>query len=362
MDPVYEVPSIIYLKSNESLEYFPDNQPHEFSNYLLRPLCIPSGGMEVGISEIFYTPKNQNYKVLPKPEDGLIICSRVPEVEKTLNLPRTESDFNDWVINSNIALTVDDFQVEINEDFTQPEVYIHIVNNNRDKTFVIPRNIAAILGFHETEFGPGQHAAVHPVSPTSFLNLPLDGELSFKLTSLPTPQTVTVNEPRVYSCESLVRSINEAFNSKNIPLQFRASFQGTSVSTTDPTGWRLKFSPKIKHIFSLPNDIEVKKGRNYSRFNFIQWDPRPYTLNVACDLVEPTSFGSKFVNFLRIFEQSEVYDKPRCEKFNPVQYHPVCKSFFQTIKITILDDFRNQYDFGDAPVTIALQFREKSGK
>ena len=356
MDCAYapEPPTVLYLNSKESTAYFPENVPSDFSNYLPTPITIEPGAYEVALAEIFFTPKKQEMRYF-KTENHKIKISKIGDIEKEVTVTKESDDVNDWLLSANMELETENFGVELLEEILDYGSHIIVMNKTADKIFELPQDVAYAFGFFRRRFEPGEHKSDSTVNTQSFGNLDTDIKLSLR----PESETKLVNipEPEDYSVSHLIQTINEALSGATTGVSVSIGRWGTRVLSTDPEVG-IEFPSEVRKTLGFKKVI-FTHGKEYFQPTILHWEPAPTMLCVSCDIIHPTSFGSRTTSWLRVIDQSTDYNKVKHLTFNPRSYHPITRNCFQTIHIRITDEAGRQFDFGNEAVTLTLAFRRK---
>ena len=347
-------PAVVYLSSKQSQDFFPDNIGSNFSNYLPTPISVDPDSYEVALTEIFYTPKRQVLKYFKNEDDRYIKIHTLGRRDKEITVSKENEDVPGWILQANLELLDKNFEVEISENISEHGSHVIITNKNVTKVFLLPANVADALGFHMSRFETGEHISPNTINEEQFNKLENDIKLCLDMDHITT--TLTVQEPQNYSFNDVLKEINDALEQGNTGTSIAVTPSGTTVTSTGRIG--LEFSRRISKTFGLPNTL-YPGSVPYTLPTVIQWEPEPTIMCISCDIMHPTSFGSKTTSWLRILQQSTNYGQQQHLTFSPPIFHSVTKPFFQSIHIQITDEQERQYDFGSQGVTLVLQFREK---
>lgn len=352
-------PGILYLSSEESTAYFPENTGGNFTTYLPFPLALDASQYEVGLLELFYKPKKQEQRVFKQTEDGLIKTRQRGKVEWDFSTAKddTHSSLNDWLLDVHIKLLEAGDTVQITEQLDGNVSKFSITNKNKNLFVVISSNLAEILGFDRTELPYGAFNAMRAADEDKFTELPINTLLEFKVLNDWLPQDYNVPEPSSYDMSGLIQSINSTLNSIQLSLTSNETIRITS--STFPLV--LEFGNRLSKILNIPPLIYLDSG-TFENSVKVKWPIPKKMLCIGTDLIVPCSYGSSTVNWLRIINQSEDYDNTQHIVFNPVIYHSINRNFTQSINSWLCDEKSNQYDFGSEPVIIALSIRRKEWK
>ena len=345
---------MVYLSSQQSKDFFPENKGSDFSNYLPSPISVDPDSYEVALTEIFYTPKRQVLKFFKNKDDRYIKIHTLGRRDKEVTVSKENEDVPGWILKASLELLDKNFEVEISEDISAHGSHVIITNKNVTKVFLLPTNLAEALGFSTSRFETGEHMSPNPINEEKFDKL--ENDITLYLDMDHTTRTLTVQEPSNYSFEDVLKEINEALEQGNTETTIAVTPSGTTVTSNGGIG--LEFSRRISKTFGLPNTL-YPNTTPYTIPTVIQWEPEPCIMCISCDIMHPTLFGSKTTSWLRILQQSTNYGQQQHLTFNPPTFHSVTKPFFQSIHILITDEQERQFDFGSEAVTLTLQFREK---
>ena len=354
MDP----PSVLFLNSNQSLKFFPDNSSDNFTNSLPSAISVDPELYEVGLSEIFYTPNKQRIKFFENDNERQIsvTCFSESTNVETFNVKKEDNDLANWLLTANLELAENEANVEILEEILVDDTsHVTLINNNPTKLLTVPKSIAQVLGFFINNFEPGEHKATATVNPSLFPDIEEDEDILFELRPIPNEVNVLVDEPQNYKFEDVIKNINLSLLPSKVQLQIR---QDESAVTSETSKTRLKLSKRLASTLGLPTLFFTNNGV-YRQSTVVQWTPEPQMLCIASDLIHPISYGSMTVNWMRILSQSREYGRMQHVTLNPIIYHPLNKSFITSVNINITDEFLNQYHFGSQAVTVSLSFRRR---
>ena len=216
---------------------------------------------------------------------------------------------------------------------------------------------AEVLGFgSQTQFGHGESKASNPMNNIKFVEMTVGTIFDIKLFTKSTEQIHTVQDPSEYKVDKLVESINIVLASAGILMSVQDDVTQLSANEYPVI---IEFSRAIASVFSLPPLVHLF-DKPYSQSTQINWKPAPQMLCIATDLIEPCSYGSSTVNYLRVVNQTnETFGQLQHMVFNPVIYHRVNRNFIQTINIVLCDEYLRQYELGTSTVTVTLSVRER---
>jgi len=348
-------PTVVYLNSKQSIEYFPDNTGGNFTNYLPTPISVDPDSYEVALTEIFYTPERQVLTYFKNEEDRNIKIHKIGRIDKEVTVPKDSEEINDWLLTANMELESSETNVEILEEISDHGSHTVISNKNKNKIFKLPENLARALGFSTSRFEEGDHKSPNTVNTDNFKNL--SDEIKLTLESENETKVLKVSEPADYTFAGLMSEIERALTNENAGVSLSVATSGTSISSTDPSVG-IEFSPRMAGTFGLPS-VVYTDANSYTQPTYVRWEPPPSMMYVSCDIIQPISFGSKTTSWIRVLQQSANYGQKQHLIFSPPTFHALTKTFFQTIQIQITDENDRQFNFGSEEATLTLQFREK---
>ena len=349
-------PSVVYLSNSESSVFnLGQNYPHDFTNYLLSPICAPEGELEVGVQQIIYTPKKQEQKFFQFEHQNKILLTVIPSGATAVQLLKTSDTVEDFLMYVNARLMLFQVDASITRRYDEDDLFPKI-NNNTETNLIIPADVSEALGFEgRTVFEKGEFISPRASSDKLFTEIPAENVIQFVFSPPETVTELSVVEPKEYTVESLVEEINKTFSGLNIILTVTEEL--TTITATGKNV-RLEFSSCLREIFNLPTAIYISEVP-YTKLTSLNYEPQKDIICVGCDIVEPSMLSSHFVNFLAIFKQSENYGKTEVLNFNPIIYYPVCRSFIQTIQIQLTDPKLDHFSLGNSRVLITLVFRHR---
>ena len=357
MDPIR--PTVVYLSNQqEGLFNLGKNYSHDFTNYLVNPLCAPDGDLEIGIRQIIYTPKKQEQKFFVHQIQNKISVTVIPAGVRQLQFPKVSEVLEDFLMFVNSRLTtIYSVNASITRKYVGDQEHPK-VNNSTTYDLIIPADLSYALGFEgQTVFGAGETLSRLPFNEKLFSEIPSDKIIEFKLSPKDRTSEVSVNEPPNYTVEGLVEEINKALES--VELTVSVSPMTITIAAKDETNtYRIEFSAKMRDIFGFPHAIYISQVP-YTKTNSIIFEPERDIICVGCDIVEPSMMGSHYVNFLTMFKQSDNYGKTEVVNFNPIIYYPVCRSFVQSLQIRLTDPDLNHFNLGSERVLITLIIRQR---
>ena len=350
-----EPPTVVYLNSKQSVGYYPENRGSDFTNYLPVPITVEPDSYEVALTEIFYTPQKQVLIYFKNEDDRDIKIHKIGTKEKEVTVTKEDEDINGWLLSANLELESGSFEVEILEEISDHGSHITINNKNENKVFIVPASLATALGFSTARFNKGEHKSASPVNTELFENVEAEIKLTLELED--ETKIVSVQEPSEYTLTHLLEEIAKALAAGKTGVSLSVNTSGTRISSSDPSV-SIEFSARVAKTLGLPNVIYTVQNV-YSQPTYVSWEPAPSIMCISCDIIHPTTYGSKTTSWLRVLQQSPSYGQAQHITFNPPTFHAVTKQFFQTIHIQITDENNRQFDFGDHGVTLTLQFRAK---
>ena len=357
MDPIR--PTVVYLSNQQQgLFNLGKNFSHDFTNYLVNPVCAPDADLEIGIRQIIYTPKKQEQKFFEHDIQNKISVTVIPAGVRVLTFKKVSEVLEDFLMYVNSRLTtLFSVNASITRRYVGDEEHPKI-NNNTASDLIIPLDLSYALGFNgQTVFEAGETLSSLPFNQKLFSEIPSEKIIEFKLSPKDRTSEVSVNEPNNYTLEGLVEEINAALH--NFELTLSISPTTTTIAAKNETNtYRIEFSAKMRDIFDFPHAIYISQVP-YTKNNNISFEPERDIICVGCDIVEPSIMGSHYVNFLAMFKQSDNYGKMEVVDFNPIIYYPVSRSFVQSIQIRLTDPNLNHFNLGSERVLVTLIIRQR---
>ena len=108
-----EVDTTIYLSSAESKEYYPNNNPSCFSNWLKRPLKFNrENEYEVGVSLIIMESAVQYEPILSEEDEAKILLYKTVGAQRMLTVPKSGS-LDEWLNAVNFQIIMTDFPARL---------------------------------------------------------------------------------------------------------------------------------------------------------------------------------------------------------------------------------------------------------
>lgn len=344
-------PSTIYLTSNDS-SYTLTNTGSDFTNCLPRPICTEEGCLEVGISKIFYVPRQQTENIFENVSESTIQVTNEPTETIVVTIKKISDQINTFFMFANARFIL----MKVDALFTQLHINGNpfvILNNNTNKNIYLPRDLAQSLGFDDIVFPQGDHQSNRPASPLLFASLPNDILFQILIATPVQVQQAIVNEPTEKNIQYLAQAIANALRTLNVTF----TLEGNSVVISSQESNQLvRFSSKIAHLFGLPVNVEIKAAAVRLPINpFL--DLNSHIVCISSDICEPTSFGSQTATFMEMFKLSNEYGNYQEKCFNPIVYHNISRPFIQTVNITLTNQHGKHLNFGSEEVIVVLRLR-----
>src|SRR5215211_2643808 len=102
----------VFVSSTESLQFYPDNSPSKFTNYLSSPINL-NGKSEVGISQIILKSVKQPRPLFKDGDEKLVHVYEVPNTEMETLTVEKHPKLDDWLNAVNVNLLAGKFPAKI---------------------------------------------------------------------------------------------------------------------------------------------------------------------------------------------------------------------------------------------------------
>lgn len=379
----------VSLFSDNSFEYFPNNNSSLFQNKLFTPITFSDGLFEIGLCQITYhepsvkpiTPTPPS-PVSPKkfdlffPNTGDNVVTVYTYSEAEFHIKKISSGdmsaFNVHMNNIFIEFKVPARFTEIYDGQDEPTMKLYW--NDATRTFRIQQDIADALGFDQLDFTMGEYKAKRRRNPQPYLDLPNDHTFVFICWKW-IPTTVNVVEPSKYEFEYLLHAIIDALDSHDHEIGLIQSKSGDIlfVKLKDPRK-QIKFSKKINSILGVDENYIFSQLSTTLYLpketiaigqpdDIIVPDQNPITnrnqIYVICNVIENQFVGSTSLPVLRILQRTNQTNVEISNIFTPVFYMTLKDSHVSYIQLSLINEKFELLEKTSFPTTAILHVRKK---
>ena len=363
----------VTLNSKSSLEYFPLNKSNNFSNHLCKPLDLPSGMYEVGLSEVVYQQQTEPQKTaLPTPTK---FFGNSKDDDK-ITLPHiTWSKFRV----SNKEATLNGQLAAINDKLNADKVYAVFTQliqkgggarkinlkftDSYNHNLVIPQELAKVLGYNKVEFPPGEHLAPNNIDQKAYNNIPKTTSFEFKIYRW-IEESLTMKEPSKYDLQGLNYAITGAIYDTIYKIQLETKANILKVHIMQD-GLKMKLPSQINRYLGLEEQFifTQKQTEIIIPDSVVQnVDQKSMFTFVSCDLIENQLIGGTSLPLLRMIPRNtENSNRFEHYRFDSVYYMTPRQQHVSQIGIKLLDDEFNYIRPYKYPTTVVLHFKRKNG-
>jgi len=335
------VSSYFTVSNSASHNIFPDNLSNSFSNHLPIPILPNGSGLEVALTDCYFTPSASTHKSTifgHESGDNIIKLTK-----------RAESDHCVDIIGD----TINDFVEHINNEFKKRGVRLFInrviTAENLDfwqlnliqpgyKVSITPPEFGEALGFTKQEYESGKSIAERESSPELFKLIARSDKIKFTIFK-DTDFNLKVEEPNIKTVVGLITSINNALSGYNVFVSWDGEsfiFEDESIGIT-----LVKFSELIEIIFGIPHNSVFQGGEvKFPSYSTIDLGISANLNVVTCSIVEPQYYRGRPLPVLKIFpyQASPTQVHVKC---NPLQYISMPDYRFDNIKVELFDEHLN---------------------
>jgi hypothetical protein len=339
---------------------FPDNLQNSFSNHLPIPILPSATGLEVALTDCYFTPSTSTHKSTVfghEAGDNLIQVTKRSESEHWVNINSTK--LHDFVnhINSEFKTRGVRIMLTVFVSKEQKEFYILNLNQPGYKVSITPPEFREALGFTKPEYESGKSFAERECSQELFELIDPSHRIEFKLFK-DTNSTVQVLEPDIKTVTGLITNMNHALSRFNVFVSWDGEsfiFEDESIGITI-----VKFSELIEKIFGIPHNTSFQGAEiKFPSYSTIDLGISASLNVIACSIVEPQYYRGRPLPVLKIFpfEASPTQVHVKC---NPLQYIPMPNQRFDNIKVQLFDEHMNPCILKpESETTIVVHIRDR---
>jgi len=353
----------ITLISNESLSYFPQNRPSQFTNVLARQINLDNEEYEVGLLSANISLKKSVEQQLTF-NDNDKVRLKIPEVSRdTIEIkglsatPFPVAELITKLKNKTEVLNAVEFSVSYDAAETAyASVRVNIVG---DGILKIDPLLANLLGFTSKRFLNGQHKATLPV------NIPLlqKTNSSVQLEYLKyIDKSAKLEQPEDNSLDGLAEALHDAFSKAG----------ETIFVTVNDKEDEINFSAQNKDVeFLIPDKLSKFFGSHLGAYYRGEVSLNIQTIqtrkqeelreHILCcvDLIDEQAYGGKEYPILRAIDIPSGSINTRLQtSFGTVMYYPLKRAHFESISVS-LEILSSSSILGSEPASIVIHIRRK---
>jgi len=354
----------ITLLSDDSLEYFPENSPSQFSNVLAHDIAVGAEEYEIGLVSLNLNLK-ENDTTKPKLEFD-------KDDKITMRIPSTSSDTVD--INGTVdkLLPAASFittlttkfaffgNINFSLDFVDETTSFVTAHVTLPDGYVILESILAqILGFDQTIFKAGKYRASKPFNKDLLAITSAKAVVSYvkyeeKKFDLPQPEDDTL--------DGLAETIHKAFQDADETVFVTVDDEQEYMTFEAQKDYlEFKLPSKLCDWFGIPSSRMFSKKTSVFVSNTKEHSSREHLL-VCLNLVGYQAYGSQEFPILRTVTLDGLGIKSRFQKnYESVQYIPLLQSQFRTVSVTLILHSAS-VNFDIHPSSVVLHIRKRSSK
>lgn len=330
----------IVLSSSAFRDYFPDNNSGTFNNQLVSPFSNDRyAPLEVGLSEIGFSPVKKKEQIFATPEDGKIQLNRHLEEGIFVGKSSQTQVIMLFTTKANLLLKEYDKKLLLTVKITEKSKTLIIDNQDKDRVIRFePESFRVALGIEDIGYPLGRTECKYELDQEAFDKIEVSARFKIRFTK-DEQHEVNVQEPKEKTVAALVANINTAISE----FDLRFSYDHKTFDFFSK-GYSAHLSPFLGTTFGVPTpESYVFKGPHISlpTHAVINFDTTPTFVIVECSVVEPwQQWNGQLFPSLRMFPMPTTFDKLATTQFDPILYLPVPMhvDVLNKIKIRILDE------------------------
>jgi hypothetical protein len=248
---------------------------------------------------------------------------------------------------------------------------------------VIPSKLSRMLGFSQDKFFKGLHRAKFEYNQEAFDSIADYETLYFRFGAF-LKNEIPMEEPENVEPQTVISTLNKAFTDR-LYRDTRVHFDltgGTLNLRTFPEDVSIKLPKLLCEYFSINKDTIFNNGSSVQVSETIVEEEKkvedeeniiaegeteilpPPTVEgkrilVICDCVDNQYYNQKAFPMLRDMDMRSEYINEISEDFSPIVYVGLKSEHIYQIRITLLDEFGRQLDFGENQTLVKLHFKPK---
>jgi hypothetical protein len=373
--------------SNKFLDIFPDNTSSSFKSLLPRPIKLDfDSPYYIGVCSISYAdtyrpkaPKELQTttpKAIPEGRTTFFGQSsgdnrmRVSElVEVVWNWPKSEEDFTEFYTsflnNANDKLgkgvvVVSEFPTVVeNDGYPKPITELRFTDEEAVWTISLSNELAAVLGFEQTEFKPGTFRS-NPFNASYYKTIGMNTIFRARVYKW-IDHIIDVPEPLVYDFDDLCQEIAALVVLKGFDLTLSIlsddlvnDFVRVQFDYSEKH-FKINFPPVFHNLLGLPLDYEFEGTKEYFIYGEIDisnsTDPPPTNneqiqvlnaatsdlIHIRCSVAESCIFGNTTIPIIRTFPRPAGTNTPNNVNFDSVYYHKLNCSDISLVQFDLLN-------------------------
>jgi len=328
--------SYYVLGSSGSHNLFPGNLNNSYSNHLANPILPRVGGLEVAVTDVYFTPAVEEKKTTifgHEPDDNVIRLTRRREsYHEVENTGATIRQFVDFI---NAQFRARGIRISINLLATEDAEYFVMHLDQPDHRVEITQEFAYAFGFTQPTYDAGKSIAERPFRNELFKLIDKTHNIRFTIYS-DEIFDLRVPEPEVKSVSDLITAINNTL--KDYDVFFTWDSENLIFEDENPMMILVRLSNFLENLFGVPSGT-VWSGAELKIPSYSQIDlGLSSELHVvACNLCEDQYYKGLPQPILRIFPHQGSKSMVHV-KFDPLQYVPLCEKRFDNIRVQFLDE------------------------
>lgn len=313
--------SIISLSSENSLEFFPENNGSNFSNLLNKEIQINALLYELGLCEIWLKGRQRIFT--NEEESVMYVRQDREENEKNLVFKILSSNLDNTIQAFNVLASQNQFNLSIAKVIDRYEI-----RNPTEYDLRLPTAIAFSLGFRQNDFPIGDHLAPQYSKNEYFKKLELNSEYVIKFFKPEFKKKIHLVEPTAYTLEGTKQVLNLA-----IFIEFRIGFLVVDNSFLrfehdGDNSLYLTFSSKLEKVLGIEPGSEVDY---FDELRNVQLSFSHEKCFVQCNILSEQEHTDGFCKTLRIVSTESSY-----HSFSKVFYKDIWPNRIRKIDIQIL--------------------------
>jgi hypothetical protein len=360
-----ELPSDFYLTltSDQDMNRFHNNHSSEFLNHLNGAITLDPEKYQGGLVQLSFelqpeTNPDSIPATIPQPSkqatpffgkaNGDDLCTLWKKVSSEFAIKNQGRNVKEFITKASAALKSLKAPLEIFLSNKDGKMRIKlVVNAQEDREIQIAPSLAAILGFEQTVFLPGEYTATNEMSNHLFEQRPKDQSFVFALSRWTEMKRIAVDEPDSRDPEDVAFTLSMAFLRVQILEEIGAVVQNNRfiIQIFKPI-YKLKLPDSLNSYLNLRSDYEfeydsphinLKPALTTSNSN----PQNPQTTQdssmvfVYCDAIQPYFVGSSCLPIIRTVLNPS--NNTNTLQFSPVFYLKPTGEELRHIKLKLLD-------------------------
>jgi hypothetical protein len=359
-----ELPSDFYLTltSDQDMNRFHNNHSSEFLNHLNGPITLDPEKYQVGLVQLSFELQqeinpNSIPATIPQPskqstpffgkahgDDLVTIWKKVSSEFAIKNQGRNVKEFITKA-SAELKLLKAPLEIFLSNKNGKTRIKL-VVNAQEDREIQIAPSLAAILGFEQTAFLPGEYTATNEMSNHLFEQRPKDQSFMFALSRWTEMKRIAVDEPDSRDPEDVAFTLSMAFRRANL-LEMGAEVHNNRfhIQIFKPI-YKLKLPDSVNTYLNLRSDYEFETDSPYidlkpalTSSNSHQQNPQSTQdstmVFVYCDAIQPYFVGSSCLPIIRTVLNPS--NNTNTLQFSPVFYLKPTGEELRHIKLKLLD-------------------------